>query len=135
MTWIAAAALLSCALFLFPGRFFHDGTTLRRGRVMCALRKIRAITDFFARQKIFRFYASSLLLTYDSADPAPPGDVEEEVHVCMIDFAHAIPMDGDGEQGEGPAEAPADKGYLYGANNVSCVFGDAAAAAAAAGRC
>ena len=86
---------------------------------MCALRQIRAVTDFFSRQKIFRFYASSLLLTYDSADPAPAGDEEEEVHICMIDFAHAVPMDGDGEQGEGPAEAPADKGYLYGAYNVS----------------
>lgn len=37
----------------------------------------------------------------------------------MIDFAHAVPVDGDGELGEGPAEAPADKGYLYGATNVS----------------
>lgn len=37
----------------------------------------------------------------------------------MIDFAHAVPVDGDGELGEGPAEAPGDKGYLYGAKNVS----------------
>ncbi|CAN0292013.1 unnamed protein product, partial [Ectocarpus sp. 12 AP-2014] len=81
-------------------RFFYDGTRLRRGRVKCALRKIRAVRDFFARQKIFKFYASSLLLTYDSADPALPGDVEEEVAVCMIDFAHAVPVDGDGELGE-----------------------------------
>lgn len=104
-------------------RFFHDGTRLRRGRVKCALRKIRALSDFFSRQKIFKFYASSLLLTYDSADPAPPGpEEEEEVAVCMIDFAHAVPVDGDGELGEGPAEAPGDKGYLYGAKNVSfCV--------------
>eukprot|EP00752_Nemacystus_decipiens_P003385 g3132.t1 len=100
-------------------RFFHDGTRLRRGRVKCALRKIRTLADFFSRQKIFKFYASSLLLTYDSADPAPPGpDDEEEVAVCMIDFAHAVPVDGDGELGEGPAEAPGDKGYLYGANNL-----------------
>lgn len=42
-----------------------------------------------------------------------------KVAVCMIDFAHAVPVDGDGELGEGPAEAPADKGYLYGASNVS----------------
>lgn len=89
---------------------------------MCALRKIRALTDFFSRQKIFKFYASSLLLTYDSADPVPPGpEEEEEVAVCMIDFAHAVPVDGDGELGEGPAEAPGDKGYLYGAKNVSFV--------------
>lgn len=39
----------------------------------------------------------------------------------MIDFAHAVPVDGDGELGEGPAEAPGDKGYLYGAKNVSFV--------------
>lgn len=89
---------------------------------MSALRKIRAVKDFFERQKIFRFYASSLLLTYDSADPPPEGDVdvEEEVEVRMIDFAHAVPVDGDGELGEGPAEAPGDKGYLYGVMNVSC---------------
>ncbi|CAM9467343.1 unnamed protein product [Scytosiphon promiscuus] len=99
-------------------RFFYDGTRLRRGRVKCALRKVRAVQDFFSRQKIFKFYASSLLLTYDAADPAPPGDEEEEVAVCMIDFAHAVPVDGDGELGEGPAEAPADKGYLYGASNL-----------------
>lgn len=105
-------------------RFFHDGTRLRRGRVKCALRKIRTLTDFFSRQKIFKFYASSLLLTYDSADPAPPGpEEEEEVAVCMIDFAHAVPVDGDGELGEGPAEAPGDKGYLYGAKNVSLCVG------------
>lgn len=39
----------------------------------------------------------------------------------MIDFAHAVPVDGDGELGEGPAEAPGDKGYLYGANNVRMI--------------
>lgn len=84
-----------------------------------ALRKIRTITNFFGTQKIFRFYASSLLLTYDSADPPPAEtDAEEDVEVRMIDFAHAVPVDGDGADGEGPAEAPGDRGYLYGAKNV-----------------
>lgn len=96
-------------------RFFHDGRSLRRGRVLCALRKIRAVADFFSEQDIFRFYASSLLFTYDSADhPASgSGNVEEEVEIRMIDFAHAVPADGD------TVEKPADEGYLYGAKNVS----------------
>lgn len=36
----------------------------------------------------------------------------------MIDFAHAVPVDGDGEDGQGPATAPGDQGYLYGLKNV-----------------
>ena len=98
-------------------RFFHDGRRVRRGRVLCALRKIRAIADLFAVQSMFTFYASSILLTYDSADPPAEGggDEEEEVEVRMIDFAHAVPQ-------ESMAETPADKGYLYGARNVSVFF-------------
>lgn len=111
--------------FVGGHRFFHDGRSLRRGRVLCALRKIRAIANFFSDQDIFRFYASSLLFTYDSADPPMSGNgsVEEEVEVRMIDFAHAVPADVDLEAGgEGKVEAvekPADKGYLYGVRNVS----------------
>lgn len=37
----------------------------------------------------------------------------------MIDFAHAVPVDGDGEDGTGPATAPGDTGYLHGLSNVS----------------
>lgn len=89
--------------------------------MLCTLRKVRKVMEWFAAQDIFKFYASSLLLTYDSADPAPEGegDIEEEVEVRMIDFAHAVPVDGDGELGEGPAQAPGDEGYLYGIKNVS----------------
>lgn len=74
---------------------------------------------WFERQNVFRFYASSILLTYDSADPPEGVGVEEEVEVRMIDFAHAVPVDGEGPNGKGPAEAPGDEGYLYGLNNVS----------------
>lgn len=114
-------------MMLFGGghRFFHDGRSLRRGRVLCALRKVRAVADFFSEQDIYRFYASSLLFTYDSADHPASGDgsVEEEVEVRMIDFAHAVPADVNLEAGgQGKVETvetPADKGYLYGARNVS----------------
>ncbi|CAM9939264.1 unnamed protein product [Ascophyllum nodosum] len=97
--------------------FFHDGRRVRRGRVLCALRKIRAIADLFAVQSMFTFYASSILLTYDSADPPAEGggDEEEEVEVRMIDFAHAVPQ-------ESMAETPADKGYLYGARNLVAIL-------------
>lgn len=62
-----------------------------------------------------------MLITYDSADPPEGHDGEEEVEVRMIDFAHAVPVDGQGQNGEGPAEAPADEGYLHGLNNVGNV--------------
>lgn len=41
----------------------------------------------------------------------------------MIDFAHAVPVDGDGEDGKGAATAPGDPGYLYGLKNVRVLLG------------
>lgn len=100
--------------------FLHDGTGIRRGRVISALRKIRVLKSWFERQAIFRYYASSILITYDSADPPLEGvDAEEDVEVRMIDFAHAVPVDVVGPDGTGPAQPPGDEGYLHGLNNVS----------------
>lgn len=104
--------------------FLHDGTHLRRGRVMSALGKLRRLLKWLNEQAIFKFYASSLLFTYDAADPEPVGDgnVEEDVEIRMIDFAHAVPVDGDGEDGKGAATAPGDPGYLYGLKNLTGVM-------------
>lgn len=95
---------------------------MRRGRVLSALRKAYKILDWFQRQNIYRFYASSLLLTYDAADEPRADGEEEEVEVRMIDFAHAVPLsaaDGEGETSERP---PGDEGYVYGMQNVSCAL-------------
>lgn len=52
---------------------------------MSALGKLRRLLKWLNEQAIFKFYASSLLFTYDAADPEPVGDgnVEEDVSVTV----------------------------------------------------
>ena len=66
--------------------------------------RLVAIRDWQMRQRAVRLYQSSILIMWD-------GDVgPDSLRVSMIDFAHATPMSGDGDE--------RDDGYLFGINNL-----------------
>ncbi|CAM9148697.1 unnamed protein product, partial [Discosporangium mesarthrocarpum] len=121
-------------------RFFHDGQRLRQKRIICALRKLKAMLAWFRHQDTYLFYSTSILMMYDADAAATPSlkpntpnpsggesngegegeeeEEEEEVEVRMIDFAHAIPMaplrEARGKEGSGPGGLWRDEGYRYG---------------------
>ncbi|KJE94385.1 hypothetical protein CAOG_005030 [Capsaspora owczarzaki ATCC 30864] len=82
------------------------GASIQREVLQLILVKLRAILSWFERQRSFRFYGSSLLLTYEGAAQAgaPPA-----VDVRMIDFAHVFPIvaSDNGSLGR-------DDGYIHG---------------------
>uniref|UniRef100_A0A8R1XYV7 Kinase n=1 Tax=Onchocerca volvulus TaxID=6282 RepID=A0A8R1XYV7_ONCVO len=63
---------------------------------LCKLRK------WFSSQRIYHFYASSILLIYEACMERPPN-----VFVKLIDFSHVFPANG-----------AVDHNYLFGLNNV-----------------
>jgi len=46
--------------------FFDDGKKLRKNVCKCMIDRLRRLAEWFAVQHQLRFYASSLLLVYDS---------------------------------------------------------------------
>ncbi|KAK0400264.1 hypothetical protein QR680_003428 [Steinernema hermaphroditum] len=68
---------------------------------------LRGIHEWFSHQRVYHFYASSLLFIYDSA-PAEEGPVAD---VRMIDFSHTF-----------PACKSTDQNYLFGLNRICEIF-------------
>lgn len=93
-------------------RAFLNGTlTLDRLLVADFLRQLHAIRLWFEEQRLYLFYATSLLLVYDaeSLETGKP----RQVRVKMIDFAHVYPADGS-----------ADSNYLHGLTNLIQILED-----------
>ena len=70
-------------------QFLFDGRRVRVELIPPLLARLRRLRVWMARQRLYRFYSSSLLLVYDGA-PDRGSDLPRVV-VRMIDFAHAIP--------------------------------------------
>uniref|UniRef100_A0A8D8RDX2 Kinase n=2 Tax=Cacopsylla melanoneura TaxID=428564 RepID=A0A8D8RDX2_9HEMI len=70
--------------------------------VLSFLHQLTQIQSWFQSQRIYHFYSSSLLFSYD----------EHRAHVHMIDFAHVIPA----------RDSTLDSNYLDGLNNVIKLF-------------
>ena len=78
----------------------------------CFLVKLREVQDFFATQKSYRIYGSSLLFAYDYESLASVDwSTGNPVRLSLIDFAHNFP--GEGE---------IDENYLHGLNNLINLF-------------
>jgi hypothetical protein len=94
----------------------EGGGALRRAVAAALLARLEKIVEWFAVQREFHFYASSLLLVYEGAGDAPAARAD----VRMIDFAHvqAAPADG------AAAASGRDEGYLTGLHTlVRCLQG------------
>ena len=52
------------------------------------LDRLMVLKKFFATQKLYKFYSSSILFVYDAATPKDP-----KVNVKLVDFAHTLPND------------------------------------------
>ena len=74
------------------------------------LGRLLAIRDWFERQSILHFYASSVLLVYEGHAKLPPA-----VDIRMIDFSHVFPTVETGIQER-------DENYLYGLNKIIELF-------------
>lgn len=92
------------------------------------LPRLKEIQEYFQVQREFCYYSSSLLIGYDAErfegqcsqknynwqglndDPSESEDVNNWLRVCMIDFAHVFPIEGDNP---GP-----DSNYQFGLNNL-----------------
>uniref|UniRef100_A0A1I8A1B3 Kinase n=1 Tax=Steinernema glaseri TaxID=37863 RepID=A0A1I8A1B3_9BILA len=80
----------------------------RRTQVLSIFKdRLREIHEWFSRQRIYHFYASSLLFIYDS-DPTEEGLLAD---VRMIDFSHTF-----------PACKSTDQNYLFGLNRICEIF-------------
>ncbi len=106
--------------------FLDVGTDILRRHIPPLLSKLEALHEVISQLNNCRFYASSLLIYYDAADPAP-------INIKMIDFAHSLvnshllkPL---GEIKEGcinvpypPTSEGPDLGYLKGLKSLIQAF-------------
>jgi len=83
---------------------------LERQLVSDFLRELHSIRLWFEEQRLFLFFATSLLLVYD-ADLLGEETNNFSVRVRMIDFAHVY-----------PAHGMKDSNYLEGLNNLIQIF-------------
>ncbi|XP_008579785.1 PREDICTED: inositol hexakisphosphate kinase 3 [Galeopterus variegatus] len=114
-------------------QFLHDGTRLRRELLEPILHQLRALLSVIRSQSSYRFYSSSLLITYDGQEPlertpgslhpqeasqmahgSSPGDLTK-VDVRMIDFAHTTYK---GSWNEHITYDGPDPGYIFGLENL-----------------
>uniref|UniRef100_A0A9J2PW41 Kinase n=1 Tax=Ascaris lumbricoides TaxID=6252 RepID=A0A9J2PW41_ASCLU len=84
------------------GEFF-SGRSGEENRVAEeVLSQLIAIREWFKEQRIYHFYASSILIVYEASLERPA-----RVRVRLIDFSHVF-----------PAEQRPDENYLFGLNNM-----------------
>ena len=82
------------------------------------LRELHSIRLWFEDQRVYRFFATSLLLVYDAdflmhSSPTDSKSIAPIVRVRMIDFAHVY-----------PAEGARDANYIHGLCNLIDIFED-----------
>jgi len=100
-------------------RFYLNGTlTLDRRLLSDFLRELHTIRLWFEDQRVYRFFATSLLLVYDAdflmhSSPTDSKTIAPIVRVRMIDFAHVY-----------PAEGARDANYIHGLCNLIDIFED-----------
>lgn len=93
--------------------FFTDITGQRNDVLLAVHRKLQELCRWFEEQQSLRFFASSLLVLYDSATATE--DSRCEVDVRMIDFAHTYWAPG--------KEGGRDENYLCGLRNLISALG------------
>ena len=94
--------------------FFTDSTGQRNDVVLAVLRRLQALCAWFEEQRCLRFFASSLLVLYESA--ADTHDTYCQVDVRMIDFAHTY-------WSAPEEEGCVDENYLCGLRNLISALG------------
>lgn len=81
------------------------------------IKELKDILKVFREQRIYKFYASSLLLVYDVAavrrylDDGNQENLKRNIRVKLIDFAHVFPSNGE-----------IDKNFIFGLDNLIKVF-------------
>ncbi|PAA75248.1 hypothetical protein BOX15_Mlig013817g1 [Macrostomum lignano] len=104
------------------------GSSSRICRVATEIvRQLEQLRAWFTEQRIYLFYASSLLIAYESA---PTQADELGVVVRMVDFAHATPAAAATAAAMATAAAP-DENYLLGLGRLIDYFRRAVAESAA----
>lgn len=130
-------------------QFFSDGRQLRRALLRPVLRRLRELRAALEECESYRFFSSSLLISYDGAPAPGPAardqedeedeeDEEEEgafggrarrcstglppptVDVRMIDFAHTTCREYGGE--DGVVHEGGDSGYILGLQNLILIL-------------
>uniref|UniRef100_A0A8D1ZBG2 Kinase n=2 Tax=Sus scrofa TaxID=9823 RepID=A0A8D1ZBG2_PIG len=103
-------------------QFLHDGTRLRTELLEPMQHQLQALLSVIRSQSSYRFYSSSLLITYDGQEAAPSSsDTLAKVDVRMIDFAHTTYKGSWNERAtyDGP-----DLGYIFGLENLIQILRD-----------
>eukprot|EP01136_Pigoraptor_vietnamica_P044240 Opistho-1_new@20736 len=86
--------------------YLSDGVRVRRDVIPGFLARLTDIREWFLRQRLYRFYSSSLLFVYEGDGSSAAVDVR------CIDFAHVYPVRDGGR----------DDGYVYGIERVIALF-------------
>lgn len=81
------------------------------------LTRLLRIYDWFERQSILHFYASSVLLVYEGHSKQPP-----IVDIRMIDFSHVFSTDADSAGSNNTIINHRDENYLYGLIRIIGIF-------------
>ncbi|CAI4227535.1 unnamed protein product [Auanema sp. JU1783] len=82
--------------------FFKAGREDNQEILMSFLEQLQKIQKWFEQQRVFHFYASSLLFLYETDITLP-----HNIRIYMIDFSHVFPANGE-----------LDENYLFGLNNL-----------------
>jgi len=88
-------------------QFFHNGQSMRKEVIKLFEEKLQELIKCFREQRLFRFYACSLMFVYE-------GDVmlPSKVEMKMIDFEHAYEV----------LDGGRDEGFLTGLQNLASYF-------------
>ncbi|RPA85109.1 SAICAR synthase-like protein [Ascobolus immersus RN42] len=104
-------------------RFLYSAEGIRK-HVPTLLRKLEQLQDKISHLPGYRFYASSLLLLYDAADTAPPGQ-GRNIDIKIVDFANCVIAE---EPLPEATKCPprfrdeVDRGYLRGVRSLRRAF-------------
>jgi hypothetical protein len=95
--------------------FFFNGEKYRYELIDPILEKLENLQKIFEKMNKYRFYDSSILITYDGQEKKN-GVVKPLVNTHIIDFTHV--------KYDSNAEDKPDEGYLFGLKNVIQKFNE-----------
>ncbi|XP_006180556.2 inositol hexakisphosphate kinase 3 [Camelus dromedarius] len=110
-------------------QFLHNGTRLRTELLEPIQRQLQALLSVIRSQSSYRFYSSSLLISYDGQEPPETPQTTHgsnaggvvKVDIRMIDFAHTTYK---GSWNEHTTYEGPDPGYIFGLENLIQILQD-----------
>ena len=84
--WPNFLALLFSAL----GKFFSEGDVYRSDVIGPIIEKLRRIRHQMQRQKLYHFFATSVLIVYEGDTKQPTRKPQDLLDVRLVDFAHSF---------------------------------------------